>query len=402
MCRNWRYYCILKAIGPHKFVILSRVSGLYFHIPFCKQACAYCDFHFSTNLDLKPRLVSAMRQELQARAGYLPSDELATVYFGGGSPSLLTETELQSLMNAVSTLFRLKNGAEVSLEANPDDMQADKLGAWLEVGINRLSVGVQSFNNEELQWMNRAHHAQQAYAALNTARSIGFKNISIDVIYGSKYQSEESWKDTVDQIIFLNPEHISAYNLTVEDKTRLGLDVKKGKEPAVDEGLSSWQFLYLTERLQAAGYLHYEISNFAKPGFHSQHNSSYWQQLPYLGIGPSAHSFNGDSRQWNLRNNHEYVRAITQAAPHFEIEHLSIRDRFNEYVMTGFRTSAGCNLDYVLQQFGPAYYQHFMECFQKQTQSFCRQNEQVWLSTEARLHADGIAASFFLLEEPAH
>ncbi len=375
------------------------MAGIYFHIPFCKKACAYCDFHFSTNLALKPALVSAMRQELEQRSKYLSEPDLDSVYFGGGSPSILTDSELQSLMKAVTTLFRIKKGAEITLEANPDDMSVERLSFWRQLGINRLSVGVQSFNEQELQWMNRAHSLEQAYTALRNADMTGFTNISIDLIYGSKYQSENSWKDTVEKALSLKPKHISAYSLTIEEKTRLGSDVKKGKEPGVDDELSSKQFLYLSQRLTEAGFEHYEISNFALPNYRAVHNSNYWKQAAYLGIGPSAHSFDTKSRQWNVRNNQQYVRAIENNQPYFEREELTERDCYNEYVMTGFRTLEGCSSQEIEQRFGKKFQTHFQHMLSENVNYIEEVGERVRLTQSGRLQADGIASSFFVVGE---
>ena len=343
--------------------------------------------------------MSAMQHELKSRANYLQQGELESVYFGGGTPSVLTDSELQSLMNAVTSLFTIKNGAEITLEANPDDMSAERLKAWRDLGINRLSVGLQSFNEEELRWMNRAHSLEQALEALHTAKMSGFTNISVDLIYGSKYQSEKSWKDTVEKTLLLKPQHISAYNLTIEEKTRLGVDFKKGKEPAIDDELSSAQFLYLSQRLTEAGFEHYEISNFGLPGYRAVHNSNYWKQAPYLGIGPSAHSFDGSSRQWNIKNNPLYIRAIEKGENYFEREELSVHDCYNEYVMTGFRTLEGCDSAEVEKRFGVDIATHFLNMVEQHKEVLKVESNKVSLIQEGRLLADGIASSFFLLGE---
>lgn len=341
----------------------------------------------------------AMQHELKSRANYLQQGELDSVYFGGGTPSVLTDSELQSLMKAVRSLFTIKAGAEITLEANPDDMSVERVKAWLDLGINRLSVGLQSFNEEELRWMNRAHSLEQALEAVYNAKRSGFTNISVDLIYGSKYQSEKSWKDTVEKTLLLKPQHISAYNLTIEEKTRLGADYKKGKEPAIDDELSSVQFLYLSNRLTEAGFEHYEISNFALPGFRAVHNSNYWKQAPYLGIGPSAHSFDGKSRQWNIKNNPLYVRAIEKGENYFQREELSLRDCYNEYVMTGFRTLEGCDSAEVETRFGVDIAKHFLKIVKQHKEVLKIESTNVSLTQEGRLQADGIASSFFLLGE---
>ncbi|PBQ31160.1 coproporphyrinogen III oxidase [Sphingobacteriaceae bacterium] len=372
------------------------MPGIYLHIPFCKQACTYCDFHFSTNLQAKDVLVTSITEEISKRYSYLSKKNLESIYFGGGTPSLLSKSELQRIFNALKKYFSYTNSAEITLEANPDDITMQSLQDWKEVGINRLSIGLQSFNNEELKWMNRAHTAEESLASVKLAQAEGFNNISIDLIYGSKFQTLDSWAQTLDTAIALNTQHISSYNLTIEQKTVLGLKHNKGTEPAISDELSEAQFLLMVKKLKEAGFLHYEISNFGKPEFFAKHNSNYWLQEHYLGIGPSAHSFNGTSRQWNVKNNNHYINAIKNGSDFFEKEELSLHDRYNEYVLTRLRTIWGCDLDEIKEQFGDEILRHFMKIVQSKM-AFLDQEANVYtLKESARFLADGLASDLFI------
>ncbi len=333
------------------------------------------------------------------RRDYLSTELVQSVYFGGGTPSLLSTLELESILGKLTTVFSLAQDAEITLEANPDDLTAEVLKAWRSAGVNRLSIGLQSFNEEELKWMNRAHTAAQSLSAIQLAQDSGFDNITIDLIYGSKFQSEASWNQTLETALKLGIQHISAYNLTVEERTRLGNAVNKGMEPDVSDDLSSRQFKVLSETLRGNGFLHYEISNFARPGFEARHNSNYWRQKNYLGLGPSAHSFNGSSRQWNIRNNQVYVRQIEMDLLPFEKEELRPKDLFNEYVMTRLRTSWGVNLTEMAQCFAAQHVAQFLKTLEDFQSDFIRLGDCLVLNDDARLRADGIAAAFFILEE---
>jgi oxygen-independent coproporphyrinogen-3 oxidase len=348
-------------------------------------------------LDQKSDLVSAMCNEIELRKNYLSSNSLSSIYFGGGTPSLLSLDELSQLLGTIKTLFSLEPKAEITLETNPDDIQPAVLKAWRQLGINRLSIGLQSFNAEELKWMNRAHTAEQSITAVKMAQDAGFDNITIDLIYGSRFQSLKDWADTLDLVVDLGVQHISAYQLTVENRTKLGHSVKNGSEPLPNEDLGATQFLYMTKRLKEAGFNHYEISNFGRPNFEAVHNSNYWKQSPYLGIGPSAHSFDTCSRQWNIRNNPQYIKSLNGGQLNFEKEELSTRDLYNEYVMTRFRTSWGCNPDEIKMRFGETIFKHF-EDMRAQFKDQLVFQDQAWcLNTEARLQADGIASAFFIV-----
>lgn len=373
------------------------MQGVYIHIPFCRQACSYCDFHFSTLLKNKSDLIDALIAEIDLRKNYLEAPSLDSIYFGGGTPSLLDKEELDRILSALSKHFSWKPDAEITIECNPDDLSQEKLKELRSAGFNRLSVGLQSFNDEELKWMNRAHDAQQSEGSIKAAQDAGFGNISIDLMYGSKFQDERSWEGTLQKAIALGVQHISAYNLTAEPKTAFGTAVKKGLEPAVDDEKSARQFLMMIEMLEKNGFIHYEISNFGKKDRFALHNSNYWKGRYYLGLGPSAHSFNGKERQWNVSNNSSYIKALTQRLPFFEIETLSNDNRYNEYVLTGLRTIWGCDVIYIEKTFGAEAAAHFKKIIGEYMPLQVSQNENSYaLTREGRLLADKIAMELFI------
>jgi len=372
------------------------VSGIYFHIPFCKQACSYCDFHFSTLLAGKEQLVSSMLLELDTRKAYLASKQLGSIYFGGGTPSLLSAAELEAFFKKLAEQYFWDKNTEITLEANPDDITKSALADWKKLGINRLSIGLQSFNDAELKWMNRAHTAAESEASVKLAQDAGFDNISIDLIYGSKFQTELSWKHTLQTAIDLNTQHISSYNLTIEAKTAIGVNYTKGKEPGVNDELSAKQFEYMQEALKQSEFIQYEISNFGKTGYFAKHNSNYWLQQHYLGIGPSAHSYNGLTRQWNVKNNSVYVKALRESLVYFEMEELSKNDRYNEYVLTRLRTIWGCDVNEINELFGEKYKTHFLRSVAARSKHFTEGGTVLKLKEEARFLADGIAADLFI------
>ncbi|GAB2953240.1 radical SAM family heme chaperone HemW [Hymenobacter coalescens] len=327
------------------------MAGLYLHIPFCKQACHYCDFHFSTSLGRKPQVVQALLRELELRHDYLGGAGLSSIYFGGGTPSLLTEAELLTLFEAIYKYFDVAADAEITLEANPDDLTAPKLRELAASPVNRLSIGLQSFHEPHLRLMNRAHSAEESRRSVRLAQDAGFENLSIDLIYGVPAEGGHGiWQHDLEQAVALQVPHLSCYALTVEPQTVFGRRLQKGLfRPAPDEFVAQ-EFEMLLAASRAAGYEQYEISNFAQPGRYSRHNSSYWQGVPYLGLGPSAHSFDGGSRQYTVASNAQYVQALLERG---EVpatrEALSPTDRANEYLMTSLRTSAGCSLLYLRQ-----------------------------------------------------
>jgi oxygen-independent coproporphyrinogen-3 oxidase len=331
------------------------MAGLYLHIPFCKQACHYCDFHFSTSLGLKGQFVNALLKEMALRRHYLPDPAapLETIYFGGGTPSLLTGEELSRIFDAIQAHFPVSPQAEITLEANPDDLTAEKLAVLAASPINRLSIGLQSFHEPHLRLMNRAHSAQESGEAVRRAQAAGFENISVDLIYGVPAASHAIWEADLARLFELGVPHVSAYALTIEPDTAFGRRLKKGTFVAPPEEFVAQQFELLLAQLRAHGYEQYEISNFCQPGRESRHNGNYWRGVPYLGLGPSAHSFDGRSRQYAVANNPQYVAAVLERGEvPATVEHLSPLDQANEYLLTTLRTSRGCDLGYLRDALG--------------------------------------------------
>ena len=324
------------------------MAGIYIHIPFCRKACHYCNFHFSTSLHRKPELLQALEREIDTQQfpfDVIPERNIETIYFGGGTPSLLTNDEIANLLSSIKQRFNIRADAEITLEANPDDINAGKLEAWKMAGINRLSIGIQSFFDEDLQWMNRAHNAGQARSCISLAKEYGFNDLTIDLIYGTPTLTDEQWKINVSTALELGVNHISCYALTVEDNTALHHFIKKGKLQAIDDIKQSRHFELLLQWMDEAGFEQYEISNFSKPGHRSRHNSNYWSGNAYYGFGPAAHSFDGkQTRWWNIANNAIYTDKINEGETVFEAEILTPVQRINEQIMTSLRTSDGLNL----------------------------------------------------------
>jgi oxygen-independent coproporphyrinogen-3 oxidase len=373
------------------------MAGIYIHIPFCKQACHYCNFHFSTSLKLQNDFLDALLKEMVLRRNYVGDEVVETIYFGGGTPSLLRERELSLIMESVFRHFNVAATAEVTFEANPDDISADNLRTWKKNGINRLSIGVQSFFEEDLLWMNRAHTAADADAAIRLAQDADITNMSIDLIYGTPGLSDVKWQANMQRATALAIPHLSCYALTVEPGTALDAMTRKKKVQAVSNDDQARQFLLMTDFLQANGYEHYEISNLALPGRRSAHNSSYWSGAKYLGLGPSAHSFNGGSRQWNVSNNALYIQSLKNDAIPFEIETLSEIQQFNEYIMTALRKIEGVDANYLEKNFGEKYVHELMNSSKK----FIDKNwvgsasGKLVLTREGKLFADHIASELF-------
>ncbi len=374
------------------------MAGIYIHIPFCKKACHYCDFHFSTSPQYKDKMLKALRSEINLRKSYLGKEKIETIYFGGGTPSLMSADELQSLIGQITDQFEVLSNAEVTIEANPDDLNPQYVREMKNTLINRFSIGVQSFYEEDLKWMNRAHTASEAQSAIKRVQDAGFENITADLIYGFPLLSNEKWESNIQQLVDYQVPHISSYSITVEPKTALATFINKGKQPGMDESQSASQFLILIDLLQESGFEHYEISNFAKPGRHSKHNSNYWDGVNYLGIGPSAHSFNGESRQWNISNNSKYIDSIELKRIPSETEILSIENRINEYIMTSLRTSKGMNLQLISNKFGSDYSNEIyngLETFLEKKWIEI-DGQLVTLTREGKLFADHIASELFL------
>ena len=374
------------------------MAGIYIHIPFCKQACHYCDFHFSTSVKNKTQLLEALVQEIQLRHTDWQDEPIETIYFGGGTPSVLTVEELHHLLDAVYANFQVIAAPEITLEANPDDLSPEYLLALSQTRINRLSIGIQSFFDADLQLMNRAHNAEQAKQSLALATQY-FDNITLDLIYGMPNMTNDQWLQNIETALSYGIPHISCYALTVEPKTALHSYIQKGQMPPLDEALAAEHFKLLVKLLEANGFVHYEFSNFGKPNYFSQNNSSYWLGKKYLGIGPSAHSFDGQSRSWNVSNNAKYIKAIQSQALYSETEILSLTDRYNEYIMTGLRTIWGVSLDKVEKEYGVNYINYLNKQIQSHVQNGLLKIEDGILTTTAqgKFLGDGIVADLFVV-----
>ncbi|MDO3693403.1 radical SAM family heme chaperone HemW [Wenyingzhuangia sp. chi5] len=372
------------------------MSGIYLHIPFCKKACHYCDFHFSTSLKNKEPLLKALAQEIILRANEFKNKKVETIYFGGGTPSILEVDEIKNIIKMIRENYEVVQFPEITLEANPDDLTDDKIKELVRTEINRLSIGVQSFGDKELLMMNRAHSSQEVKQCLQTATQY-FDNITIDLMYGIPGLSNEEWKQNIQQALDFGISHISSYALTVEEGTALDNFIKKGKYPAIDESLAAQHFDILVDTLIQAGFDHYEISNFGKPNFYSKHNTSYWLGKWYLGFGPSAHSFKGTVRSWNVANNAKYIKSLSENNLPFTQETLTIKDQYNEYIMTGLRTIWGVSLEKISQDYGLKT-RTFLE---KQIQPFLEngtlslKQHQLKTTQKGKFLADGIASELF-------
>ncbi|RPD97713.1 radical SAM family heme chaperone HemW [Aureibaculum marinum] len=375
------------------------MSSIYIHIPFCKQACYYCDFHFSTSLQRKKEMIQALVKEIVLRKDEL-KNEVETIYFGGGTPSLLTTDELSILIHTIYNNYSVVKNPEITLEANPDDLSFEIIQQLAVSPINRLSIGIQSFFDEDLQMMNRSHNAEQAKKCLKEA-SYHFDNITIDLIYGIPNMSNERWKENLQIAFDFGIHHISSYALTVEPKTALANFIKRGKYPNVSEDLALEHFNILVSETENNGFVHYEISNFGKPDYFSKHNTAYWLNKMYLGIGPSAHSFNGNQRSWNISNNVKYIKAINDNKIPNEIEYLSKKDRFNEAVMTGLRTIWGINLQKIEKVYGTIYKTELLKNAEKYIQKgilIVINNKLLKTTQKGKFLADGIASDLFILD----
>ena len=374
------------------------MSGIYIHIPFCKQACHYCDFHFSTSLKRKDELINALCQEIELRKDEFKNVTVETIYFGGGTPSLLTNEELQFIIDSVYKNYKVSDNPEITLEANPDDLSKERIIELSKSRINRLSIGIQSFFESDLKLMNRAHNANEAKSCLEEATK-HFDNISLDLIYGIPGASNEQWLANIEMALSFGVPHISSYALTVEPKTALASFIKKGIIDNVDDEQAHDQFHILKDKLEASGFVHYELSNFGKEGYFSKNNSAYWQGKSYIGIGPSAHSFNGKQRGWNVSNNTKYIKSIQQNELPIEIETLTHTDQYNEYVMTGLRTIWGVSFNKIESDFGSDYKDYLIE----QSEIFINQqllyidNKHLRVTKKGQFLCDGIASELFKL-----
>ncbi len=373
------------------------MSGIYIHIPFCKQACFYCDFHFSVSLKRKEEMIKAIVIELRLRKDELKNN-VETIYFGGGTPSLLTTDELKFLIDIIYQNYKVIEDPEITIEANPDDFTEGKIKELAATKINRLSIGVQSFFDDDLQFMNRAHKAEEAKESLLKAMTY-FDNITIDLIYGVPNMTNEKWLRNLQFAFKMNVPHISSYALTVENRTALANFIKKGKYPALDENLAQQHFKILVEETKKHHFIQYEISNFGKAGYFSKHNTSYWQGKKYLGIGPSAHSYNGSLRSWNVSNNARYIKSIQQNILPQEIESLTINDRFNETIMTGLRTIWGVSLQEIEKDFGLEIKNELFENAQKylKNNSLKIEKGKLLITEKSKFLTDGIVADLFIV-----
>jgi oxygen-independent coproporphyrinogen-3 oxidase len=373
------------------------LAGIYIHIPFCKQACSYCNFHFSTSLSQKDAFINALQKEIRITANAASAHKnIDTIYFGGGTPSILSKQAIQDILYTIYENFDVHKAAEITLEANPDDVNSNIVQDWLSIGINRLSLGIQSFNDDELTWMNRAHNALHALNSIDLIQQAGFTNFSVDLIYGSPLLSHEELQKNIQYVLQKNIPHIACYALTVEEKTLLYKQIHKQKSLPIDETHQSEQFHIMVTMLEAAGYEQYEISNFAKPGYRSQHNSSYWKGIAYWGFGPSAHSFDGlASRRWNVANNALYIQSIENNLIPFEEEILTPTQQLNEQIMIGLRTMEGISLKKLEERFG------IQQQLLVQAKTYIATGKiklvdgHLMLSKEGKFFADGIAADLF-------
>ena len=374
------------------------MSGIYIHIPFCKQACHYCDFHFSTSMKKKEEMVLAIAKEIQMRKSEFVNEEVETIYFGGGTPSVLTSEEINFLITEVYKNYSVSENPEITLEANPDDLSSERIIELSKSRINRLSIGIQSFFEEDLQLMNRAHNSAEAKKCLEEATKY-FDNISLDLIYGIPAMSNEKWKQNIETALSFGIPHISSYALTVEPKTALNKLIQTGKIAEPKDEVAQEHFAILVEMLEENDFIHYELSNFGKENYFSKNNSAYWLGKKYIGIGPSAHSYDGVSRSWNVSNNSLYIKSIQENKLPNETEILSIADRYNEYVMTGLRTIWGVSLDRIGTEFGSEY----LEYLNKQAQKFL-DDDLVFVeknilkpTPKGKFLTDGIASDLFIL-----
>lgn len=372
------------------------MAGIYIHIPFCKKACHYCNFHFSTQTKHIEQFTNAALKEIELQKNYL-TGPIETLYIGGGTPSLLPQDAFKKIVDKIKLVFPMQPHFEFTLEANPDDININQINAWKKEGVNRLSIGIQSFQLAALDWMNRAHTSEQSHQAISIAKEGGIDNISADLIYGTPHLSNEALMADLEFLHQYQIPHISAYALTVEEKTALHKMILTKKMAPVNSDHQANQFEIIVNFLENKGFEHYEISNFSKPGFRSKHNSSYWNSIPYLGIGPSAHSYNKNSRQWNVANNQLYYSSLDKGIIPFEVETLELHTQFNEYMMISLRRQEGFSFEYIQHQFGSAFHKHSIQISNQlmKTNKLIQTDHGFALAKSAKFFADGIASDFF-------
>ena len=374
------------------------MAGIYIHTPFCKSKCAYCNFFSLASQSKINDYVEALKKEIVLRKNYLGDETVKTIYFGGGTPSLLSVKNIEEILDLINKNYEIISSPEITLEINPDTIDREKMESLKQIGINRMSVGIQSFNDEDLKYLGRRHDSRHAMQVLEDLKHTDFEKITLDLIYGMPTLTEEKWNKNLDIFFSTDITHLSAYALTVEPKTILGQRIEKGELQSVSEEETIRHYNILVERTKENGFEHYEISNFAKEGFRSQHNSIYWRDEKYLGLGPSAHSYDGNSRQWNISNLTKYIQLIGNSEDYFDKEILSRDDKFNEYIMTSLRTSWGCDIEKIERDYGKSYAHHFLKNIKKYLDNgeMLKENNTYFLSEEGKLFADGIAADLFL------
>lgn len=379
---------------------LCSMSGIYIHIPFCKKACTYCDFHFSTSLKYADDMVEAICAEIVHKKDRI-TGQVGTIYFGGGTPSVLSFKSFEKIFDTITRNFSVSSDAEITIEANPDDLDAKKISELRQLPVNRFSIGIQSFFEEDLRWMNRAHSAAEAESCIKRSQDAGFENLSIDLIYGYPLLTDSKWLSNINKAIEFETPHISSYSLTVEPRTALASAIKRGKQIPLNDEQSAAQLITLIGKLKEGGFEHYEISNFSKPGKYAVHNTNYWRGVPYLGIGPSAHGFDGQTRYLNVANNAEYLSKLQQGTLAETIEELSLYDRFNEYMMTSLRTMWGSSLQKIESEFGKLFLADTLKNIKifKKRGWLIHEDERLVLTLDGKLFADHIASELFLMEE---
>ena len=374
------------------------MAGIYLHIPFCKKMCHYCDFYHIISPGEHSEFIASIISEAEQRKEYTGTETISTIYIGGGTPSVLATGEIEKILNALYRIFKIDQECEITIELNPDDVTREFTGQIKELGINRISLGVQSFRDTDLKLLNRRHNSAQATDALNSIFSSGFENVTLDLIYGIPGMDSTAWASNLDLALGFDIKHLSAYHLTIEPGTMFGKMKEKGVFIETEEEESASQFTILTEKTEDAGFVHYEISNFGKSGYFSIHNTNYWKQVPYIGLGPSAHSFNGFSRQWNVRDIKKYVKLISSGKPFFEKEDLDIKTRFNEYIMTSLRTMWGINLDYIEKMFEKEGYDYVSNLSGKYISYGMMQKKEnsLILTNQGKMISDNIISEFMM------
>ena len=375
------------------------MAGIYIHIPYCKQQCTYCNFHFRIAQKDKLEMLKSMHKEIKERKDFLNGKEVSSIYFGGGTPSILSISEIKDILQTIYTLYSVNEDAEITVECNPDDLTGPKLSSYKKIGVNRLSIGVQSFADADLKFMNRSHNAKEAIESIELAKKVGFQNITIDLIYGLPNQTLKQWRKNLDIMFSLGIQHFSAYSLTIEEKTALYHLVKNEKVKVLSDKKTISQFNLLQVKAKEQGFIHYEISNFGKQGYFSKHNTAYWTGNHYLGIGPSAHSFNGTSRRWNISSNKKYIEGVLANSSYSETENLTNEQRYNEYIFTSLRTIWGIDKATILKRYGDEIALYFLKEIKKwEAKKYIVAVSNIYtLTSKGKIFADAIASDLFIV-----